>query len=253
MEKDGIVRFAQWQHPKCRPTRFDQGSVDELRNYLLPGDAVIDIGAHCGDTSVLFALAVGETRMVFAVEPNRYVLAILEKNATLNAQVRTLWQQKLSGLIEQHRIGVEKDKEIFFRDLFNLGDREHLVGRRHIGKLSIEFAGVMTHIKGCKCRDRVAVKGLRSACLDGVNRTIRQRAAKAPDRFRQEAGLRFQPSWLDAENEGERVPRRSIETLFATNHSACRAGASNCNPLAGVSDLLFQIAAHALALVVAHQ
>ena len=29
--KDGIARFAQWQQPKCRLTRFDQGSVDELR------------------------------------------------------------------------------------------------------------------------------------------------------------------------------------------------------------------------------
>ncbi len=86
LEKDGIVRFAQWQHPKCRPTRFDQSSVDELRNYLLPGDAVIDIGAHSGDTSVLFALAVGQAGKVFAVEPNRYVLPILEKNAALNAQ-----------------------------------------------------------------------------------------------------------------------------------------------------------------------
>lgn len=80
------VRFAVWQHPKCRAPEITQGAIDELRKYLSPGDAVIDVGAHIGDTAVLYALAVGHSGKVFAVEPNRYLWPVLEANATLNAQ-----------------------------------------------------------------------------------------------------------------------------------------------------------------------
>jgi FkbM family methyltransferase len=84
LEREGTVRFAQWLHPKCRATTLGQHAVDELRRYIAPGDAVLDIGAHIGDTTVPFALAAGPTGRVFAVEPNRYVLPILETNTRLN-------------------------------------------------------------------------------------------------------------------------------------------------------------------------
>lgn len=86
LEREGTVRFAQWLHPKCKPRTFWQSEIDELRRYIAPGDAVIDVGAHLGDTSVLFAMAVGPQGRVFAVEPNRYVLPVLERNAELNPQ-----------------------------------------------------------------------------------------------------------------------------------------------------------------------
>ncbi len=86
LERDGTVRFAQWLHPKCRPMVIDQGAVDALRQYIRPGDAVLDIGAHAGDTSVLFALAAGPQGRVFAVEPNRYVIPVLKANTRLNPQ-----------------------------------------------------------------------------------------------------------------------------------------------------------------------
>ena len=84
---EGAVQFALWNHPKCRVGEIRQDSIDELRRYLRPGDAVIDIGAHTGETSVLYALAVGKEGRVFAVEPNRYVLPILKKNAALNSNM----------------------------------------------------------------------------------------------------------------------------------------------------------------------
>lgn len=84
LAEDGEVRFAQWQHPKCARTVLEQPAINELRRYLSPGDAVIDVGAHSGDTSVLFALTVGPSGRVFAVEPNIYVLPVLEVNAGLN-------------------------------------------------------------------------------------------------------------------------------------------------------------------------
>lgn len=86
LEREGTVRFAQWLHPKCKPTTVLQSQIDEVRSYIAAGDAVVDVGAHVGDTSVLFALAAGPQGRVFAVEPNRYVLPVLERNAELNPQ-----------------------------------------------------------------------------------------------------------------------------------------------------------------------
>ncbi|MGE0844678.1 MAG: FkbM family methyltransferase [Flavobacteriaceae bacterium] len=84
---EGTIRYAQWQHPKNRPMRFEPAAIAELKRYIAPGDTVIDIGAHSGDTSVMFALAAGPKGRVFAVEPNSYVLPILEANASLNPRI----------------------------------------------------------------------------------------------------------------------------------------------------------------------
>ena len=85
LPSDGIVEYAQWLHPQETEKQITQQSVDELRKFLSPGDVAIDIGAHTGDSTVPIALAVGRTGCVFALEPNRYVFPVLNKNATLNA------------------------------------------------------------------------------------------------------------------------------------------------------------------------
>jgi len=81
---DGIVEYAQWLHPHETEKEITQQSVDDLRVFLSPGDVAIDIGAHTGDSTVPIALAVGKTGCVFALEPNRYVFPVLNKNAELN-------------------------------------------------------------------------------------------------------------------------------------------------------------------------
>ena len=61
-----------------------QAEVDELRRFIKPGDVVIDVGAHSGDTAIPMALAAGREGCVLALEPNPYVFPVLEKNAELN-------------------------------------------------------------------------------------------------------------------------------------------------------------------------
>jgi FkbM family methyltransferase len=84
LPSDGIVQYAQWLHPHETEKEITQQSVDELRKFLSPGDVAIDIGAHTGDSTLPIALAVGKTGCVFALEPNRYVFPVLNKNAELN-------------------------------------------------------------------------------------------------------------------------------------------------------------------------
>ena len=82
---EGIVEFAQWRHTCVSEQPITQEEVDGLRQFIRPGDFVIDVGAHTGDSTVPLALACGPTGRVLALEPNRHVYKILEQNAALNA------------------------------------------------------------------------------------------------------------------------------------------------------------------------
>ena len=81
---EGSVEYAQWLHPLETPKTITQEAVDAMRRIVSPGDFVIDIGAHTGDTTLPMALAAGPTGCVLALEPNPYVFKVLAKNASLN-------------------------------------------------------------------------------------------------------------------------------------------------------------------------
>ena len=81
---DGSIEYAQWQHPNETQKKITQQSIDDLREFLSPGDVAIDIGAHTGDSTIPIALAVGKAGCVLALEPNRYVFPVLKKNSELN-------------------------------------------------------------------------------------------------------------------------------------------------------------------------
>jgi FkbM family methyltransferase len=81
---DGRIEVARWLHPGAYRTIPTQAEIDQLRLFLKPGDVAIDIGAHTGDTTIPIALAVGPSGAVLALEPNRYVYPVLERNAALN-------------------------------------------------------------------------------------------------------------------------------------------------------------------------
>jgi FkbM family methyltransferase len=81
---EGRIEYAQWLHPAESKKKISQSEVDELRKFISPGNAAIDIGAHSGDSTIPMALAAGRNGCVLAWEPNPYVFPVLEKNASLN-------------------------------------------------------------------------------------------------------------------------------------------------------------------------
>ena len=87
---EGKIEYARWLHPLQREMQIDQSVVNELRRFLNPGDVAIDIGAHTGDSTIPLALAVGPSGTVLALEPNKYVFPVLEKNASLNRQTTNI-------------------------------------------------------------------------------------------------------------------------------------------------------------------
>lgn len=87
---DGQVQYAQWLHPGESRKQILQEVVQELRKFISPGDVAVDIGAHTGDTAIPMALAAGAEGCVLALEPNRYVFPVLQKNAALNRAKGTI-------------------------------------------------------------------------------------------------------------------------------------------------------------------
>ncbi|GHV23280.1 hypothetical protein FACS1894174_08930 [Bacteroidia bacterium] len=82
----GNIDYARWLHPFDTPKSITNENIRFYKNFVSQGDMVIDIGAHEGDTSVPMALAVGKDGLVLALEPNKYVYKVLEKNASLNKE-----------------------------------------------------------------------------------------------------------------------------------------------------------------------
>src|SRR3990170_8934316 len=80
----GKVEYAQWLHPFESPKSITTSNVNFYKKLASQGSMIIDIGAHTGDTTVPMALAVGKEGLVLALEPNKYVFKILDKNASLN-------------------------------------------------------------------------------------------------------------------------------------------------------------------------
>lgn len=106
LAQDGFVEYEKWCHPKDYFKPFDQNLIDQLREFIQPGDSVIDIGAHCGDFTLPLALAAGPQGVVFAWEPNPFVYSVLEKNAQLN-QLKT-------NIIPYNAAVADKDGSIEF-------------------------------------------------------------------------------------------------------------------------------------------
>ncbi len=78
------LKWSEWQHPKTKNVlpRFED--IDVLKKWIRPGDFVIDIGAHVGDTTLPYAHLVGKEGTCLALEPNPFVFKVLRENAEIN-------------------------------------------------------------------------------------------------------------------------------------------------------------------------
>lgn len=63
---------------------YEPEITEFLKKHLLPGDIALDIGAHIGYYSLIFADKVGKSGKVYAFEPDPENHAILSKNIKIN-------------------------------------------------------------------------------------------------------------------------------------------------------------------------
>jgi FkbM family methyltransferase len=136
IEGYGMLEFAQWQHPFAQPFVMSTGNIDFYRQMIGPGDFVIDIGAHTGDTTVPMAIAAGKQGTVLALEPNKYVFKILEKNAALNKEFTSIIPVCMAATAEDGVFSFNYSDASFCNGGF-LTEREKL-DRHHKYTLDVE-------------------------------------------------------------------------------------------------------------------
>lgn len=63
---------------------YDKEIIDCARDYINPGDTVLDIGANFGQMSVLYSQMVGKEGKVYSFEADDFIFDILKKNILVN-------------------------------------------------------------------------------------------------------------------------------------------------------------------------
>lgn len=166
---DGVIEFAQWQHPKERTKLFSQAQVNALREFVHPGDTAIDIGAYTGDTALPLALAAGPTGCVFALEPNRYVFKVLEKNAALNPGKTHIVPLNFAATTEDGTFTFHYCDGSFC----NGGFVSQLATKRHGHPYKLEVTGkdLSKHLRG-KYPERLARLSLIKIDAEGYDRVV---------------------------------------------------------------------------------
>lgn len=86
--------------------KYEEETVDFFKKNILPGMSIIDIGAHVGYYTALFAKLVGPTGTVYAFEPDKDNFGLLEKNVGNRKNVH-LFNEAISdkdGFIDFYKI-----------------------------------------------------------------------------------------------------------------------------------------------------
>jgi FkbM family methyltransferase len=141
----GTVQVAQWLHPFYQPLKLDIGLVSFYRQFIRPGDFVIDIGAHIGDTTIPMALAAGASGTVMALEPNKYVFRVLEENARLNPGVINILPLCIAATTEDGEFSFNYSDASFCNGGF-LSKRE-VLDRHHKYTLGIQGKNLDTLLR----------------------------------------------------------------------------------------------------------
>lgn len=90
----------------------EPAETELIKKEVKKGDIVIDIGAHIGYFTLLFAKLVGKNGKVFAFEPDPTNFAILKKNIELNGYKNvTLVQKAVSDKIGKTNLHLSEDND----------------------------------------------------------------------------------------------------------------------------------------------
>jgi FkbM family methyltransferase len=91
--------------------KIEPGVTHLVRQKIKKGDTVLDLGAHIGYYTLIFAELVGETGKVFAFEPIPEFFELLKKNVEINGYENVILEQKAVSNVSG-RIIIELDKNI---------------------------------------------------------------------------------------------------------------------------------------------
>jgi FkbM family methyltransferase len=185
---------------------WDRAETELYERCVRPGDRVIDVGAHVGYFSLLFARLVGPQGCVRAFEPEPRNFELLERNIARNgyrnvrADRRALWRAKTEAtlLVSEDNLGDHR-----LRPGEAVGERALSVSAATLDEC---LAGQDTPIDLLK----IDVQGCEPAVFDGAHETI----ASSPGM------LMLTEFWPDGMREACESAARYLQTVAAAGFSA---------------------------------
>ena len=153
-----------------------RGTREEQLKYVIdrvvgPGDVVLDIGANIGYYTIMLSKLVGETGMVYAIEPEPRNFERLQRNVQLNG---------IESIVETHQIGAS---DAVGTGMLHVSRRSNLhsflglgAGDDTIGAQSIEvpLTDVSTFIRGKRPVDllRMDIEGYEVEVISGLEAAV---------------------------------------------------------------------------------
>lgn len=144
---------------------WDPHTTRLLPSWISPGDTVLDIGAHIGYYTLLFAKLVGERGKVYAFEPEPSNFKLLQKNVEANSYENVV--------LEPKAVSSQKGKLPLYVD--NIGSGGHSLEDFSEGRSSLEVEVLrldeypLTRVDFIK----MDIEGHESKALDGMSNLLR--------------------------------------------------------------------------------
>jgi FkbM family methyltransferase len=118
-----VVESKEWQQ---WASDYEPHTTDYIRRNVKKGDIVLDIGAHVGYYTLLFAELVGPEGIVFAFEPNPDVMKVLEYNVKANGYDNIV-------LLVQKAVGASNEKaKLFVPEVTDAASLKPMTGVRRV-------------------------------------------------------------------------------------------------------------------------
>lgn len=218
---------------------FAEHEIEQLEQFLVPGDTVIDAGANIGALTVPMARRVGPSGRVFAFEPQRLVFQVLTANVALNS---------LSNVETVHAACGERGGWI---DVPAFDGRDHSVGSLSLaGQPSgepVRLVAIDDYALGAVRLIKADVEGMEIDVLRGARRTIarcrpilyleNEQSEKSAALIKEAEGMGYRLWWHFPPLDPTFV-RRSVNMIGLPLEVA--AEMDGYEPVTGASDLGWQ-------------
>lgn len=148
---------------------FEPNETRLARESIKPGDRVLDIGAHIGYYTLLFARLVGKEGHVFAFEPDPTNFRLLEKNIAENGHTNVTLAQKA--------IAEKSDRRLLYRSSSNSGDHRLVPPPGKREAVEVECTALDDLLKGDSRRIdfiKMDIQGAEGWALQGMRNLIEE-------------------------------------------------------------------------------
>lgn len=146
---------------------FEPHETRLVREKVKPGDRVLDIGAHIGYYTLLFASLVGRNGEVIAFEPDPTNFRLLEKNVAENGHTRVTLFNKA--------VGEESERRSLYRSSNNSGDHRLVSPPEPREAIEVECTALDDLLKGDSRRIdfiKMDIQGGEGWALEGMRNLI---------------------------------------------------------------------------------